>query len=124
MSLTFEIVTEGLKEIAGKAPVTVGSDHGVYEYVFYSCEPGAEVLAAMHMANIAGTRGKKFSSGRLIVNNSELSPAVKSAMDKYKANICVTFGPHMDDPSNNLMAINILTPNKVYDTYLFDTEPV
>jgi hypothetical protein len=91
---------------------------------FFSCDPGTEVLLVMHMANIAGTVGKKFSSGRLVVNNTKLSPAVKSAMDKYKANICVMFGPHFGDPSNDQMVINILTPNKVYSTYLFDTERV
>jgi hypothetical protein len=78
----------------------------------------------MYIANMVGVCGKKFSSMRLFVNNTELSPAVKSAMDMYKANICVTFGPHMDDPSNDQFIINILTPGKVYSTYLFDTEQV
>jgi hypothetical protein len=124
MSSTFEMAAGDLKEIAKKVPVDVGSGHGVWEYAFYSCDPGTEVLAAMHIANIAGTGGEKFSSGTLVVNNSELSPAVKSAMDKYRANICVTLGPRAGDSANNLMAINILTPNKVYNTYLFDIEHV
>ena len=125
MSPIFDIVMGGLKEIVREVPVNVGSDDRIWKYTFFSCDSGTEVLAAMHMANSAGINGKKFSSWRLIVNNTELSPAVKSAMDKYKANICVTFGHHhMDDLSNNLMAINILTPGKVYSTYLFTTEEV
>ncbi|MDR2150590.1 MAG: hypothetical protein LBO67_07235 [Spirochaetaceae bacterium] len=120
MPSTSVIVFQGLKETARKA-VNVGSGLGVWEYVFYSCDPGTEVLVVMHLANRAGASGKNFLKGSLVVNNTELSSTVKSAMGMYNANICVTFGHRMDDPSNNQMIINVLTPDRVYSTYLFET---